>query len=175
MAIGPRLFRTLLACLELNRFCISGKVSSAEDMTDDASLAQKGSEISAPAAAPSPNANAMFSMPATRKPASSNPPSPGKLVRTIPSRTIKMPVKQSTSQVLSSLRRWLNPQKPGEADFYQPWEKEKICWELAHTAEKIYDEGTWFISILDAEILKNAEKSRHLKFRERIDMLIQLF
>jgi hypothetical protein len=74
--------------------------------------------------------------------------------------------------------------------FYQRWQKERICWEIVvsthcpfsnytltpyqATAEKIYREGTGFVSVLDPVKLKDCEASRPLTFRERIDMLVRV-
>jgi hypothetical protein len=41
--------------------------------------------------------------------------------------------------------------------------------------EKLYREGASFISILDPEVLKEAEKWRNLSFLERKDMFVDLF
>ncbi|KAF1846333.1 uncharacterized protein K460DRAFT_356024 [Cucurbitaria berberidis CBS 394.84] len=59
-------------------------------------------------------------------------------------------------------------------DVYKPWVKEKICWEIVETAERIYVEGTDFVSILDPATLRECEKWRHLTFRKRIDTLVKV-
>lgn len=71
---------------------------------------------------------------------------------------------------------------------YKPWVKERLCWEiLASTAvpylvtgaeiaketiERIYREGTRFVSILDPETIKKFEKARGLSFIKRIAKLV---
>ncbi|CAO2649921.1 Nn.00g012130.m01.CDS01 [Neocucurbitaria sp. VM-36] len=59
-------------------------------------------------------------------------------------------------------------------EVYKPWVKEKIYWELLDIAERIYVEGTGFISIHDPATLQECERWRELTFRERIDKLIQV-
>jgi hypothetical protein len=82
----------------------------------------------------------------------------------------------------------------GTTSFYSPWRKEKKCWELLVSimifykspknerlpcrrisSKKLYREGASFISILDPEVLKEAEKWRNLSFLERKDMFVDLF
>ncbi|KAF2822698.1 hypothetical protein CC86DRAFT_469993 [Ophiobolus disseminans] len=58
--------------------------------------------------------------------------------------------------------------------FYAPWIKEKACWELADTLERLYREGTHFITIVDPGLLRDAEKWRDLTFLERKDKCVEL-
>ncbi|KAG9194294.1 hypothetical protein G6011_04329 [Alternaria panax] len=39
--------------------------------------------------------------------------------------------------------------KIGSDAVYKPWQKERICWDILATAERIYLEGTRFVSIID--------------------------
>jgi hypothetical protein len=90
-------------------------------------------------------------------------------------------------------KRWVAENKDKLNEHHHPRSREKKCWEILvrlttllwyteipvltciqHVLERIYREGTHFISILDPTVLKEAEKWRHLTFRERKDMFVHL-
>ena len=71
---------------------------------------------------------------------------------------------------------------------YKPWIKERLCWEILvsvaagyamtganmnkETTERIYREGTAFVSILDPVMIERCEKYRELTFKERISSVV---